>query len=155
VGAAHSPLGPRTAERLLRAALESGVTLVDTALVYSTRDEAGYSERLLGKALRSVTDHERPLVATKGGHYRRGDSFVVDGRPETIRANCEQSLRALDAESIDLYFLHKPDPTVPIAESVGAIAELRQAGRVRLVGLSNVSESQLAEARSVVEIAAV
>ena len=64
-----SPLGPRPAERVLRAALESGVTLVDTALVYSTRDEAGYSERLLGKALRSVTDHERPLVATKGGHY--------------------------------------------------------------------------------------
>ena len=128
---------------------------MDTALAYSTRDEAGYSERLLGEALRSVTDHERPIVATKGGHYRHGDSFIVDGRSETIRANCEQSLRALNVESIDLYFLHKPDPTIPLAESVGAIAELKQEGKVRLVGLSNVSALQLAAARSVVQIAAV
>jgi aryl-alcohol dehydrogenase-like predicted oxidoreductase len=151
----QTPLGSRTAERVLRAALESGVTLVDTALVYSTRDEDSYSERLLARALRSLPALRQPIVATKGGHFRRGDDFVVDGRPETIRENCERSLRALGVETIDLYFLHKPDPNVPLVESVGAIAQLQQAGRVRLVGLSNVSDHELEEARSIVEIAAV
>jgi aryl-alcohol dehydrogenase-like predicted oxidoreductase len=131
------------------------VTLIDTALVYSTREEESYSERLLAGALRSLRGSERLLVATKGGHFRRGDSFVVDGRAETIRENCEQSLRALGVETIDLYFLHKPDPDVPLAESVGAIAELHHTGKICLVGLSNVSDEQLEEARSIVDIAAV
>src|SRR5437762_1930612 len=87
--------------------------------------------------------------------HRHLRATPANGRPETIRANCEQSLRTLDVGSIDLYFLHKPDPTVPIAESVGAIAELRRAGKVRLIGVSNVSVPQLAEAASVVEISAV
>jgi aryl-alcohol dehydrogenase-like predicted oxidoreductase len=140
---------------VLRAALDSGVSLVDTALAYSSRDGESYSERLLAGALRSLDGRERPVLATKGGHFRRGDEFVIDGRPETIRENCERSLRALGLESIDLYILHKPDPAVPIAESVGAIAELQQIGKVRFVGVSNVSTSELAAAQSVAEIAAV
>jgi len=151
----NPPLVPRTAARVLRVALESGVSLVDTAPAYSTRDESSYSERLLAGAVRSLGGQERPVIATKGGHFRRADSFVVDGRPETIRSNCEQSLRALGLEAIELYFLHKPDPTVPLVESVGAIADLQQAGKVRFVGLSNVSTAELAEAQSIVDIAAV
>jgi aryl-alcohol dehydrogenase-like predicted oxidoreductase len=131
------------------------VTLVDTALAYSIGNEDSYAERLLATALQSVGGGERPMVATKGGHFRRGDDFVVDGRPETIRANCERSLHALRVESIDLYLLHKPDPSVPLAESVGALADLKDTGKVRRVGLSNISVSELATARTVVEIAAV
>jgi len=151
----NPPLRTRTAAWVLRAAVESGVSLVDTALAYSTSNEQSYSERLLAEALRSLGGRERPVIATKGGHFRRGDSFVIDGRPETIRSNCEHSLRALGLETIELHFLHKPDPAIPLVESVGAIAELQQAGKVRFIGLSNVSTAQLTEARSVTDIAAV
>src|SRR5262245_52076091 len=74
----NPPLGTRTASWVLRAALESGVSLVDTALAYSTRTEQSYSERLLAGALRSLGRRERPVIATKGGHFRHGDSFVID-----------------------------------------------------------------------------
>jgi aryl-alcohol dehydrogenase-like predicted oxidoreductase len=148
------PLDVRGAARVLRAAEDAGVAVVDTALAYATRS-GGSAEELLAGALRRIRPRSRPRVATKGGHLRRGDSFPVDGRPESLRRHCEQSLRALGVEQIALYFLHWPDPDVPVAESVGALAELQAEGKVGEIGVSNVSTSQLAEARSTARVAAV
>ena len=140
--------------RTIHAALEAGVNLLDTADAYA-RDgtEIGHNERLIAKALRGRRDGV--LVATKGGHLREGESWTLDGRPEHLRCACEASLRALETDRIDLYQYHRPDPDVPFAESVGALKELRDEGKVRYVGLSNVTVAQLEEAERIVEIASV
>ena len=143
--------------RTIHAALDGGVTLIDTADAYC-RDgsEMGHGERLVAKALAAWPgDRDRVLVATKGGHTRPGREWGLDGRPEYLRQACEASLRALGVEAIGLYQLHRPDPKVPFAESVGALAELKAAGKVRLVGLSNVSVDQINQARQLVEVASV
>jgi aryl-alcohol dehydrogenase-like predicted oxidoreductase len=143
--------------RTIHAALEAGVTLIDTADAYC-RDgsEMGHGERLVRKALAAWSgDRDRVLVATKGGHTRPGREWGLDGRPEYLRQACEASLRALGVEAIGLYQFHRPDPKVPLLESVGALAELKAAGKVRLVGLSNVSVDQIRQAREVVEVASV
>lgn len=133
---------------VLRRALELGVSLIDTADVYGPET----SELLIAEAL-----HPYPaglVIAKKGGLNRLGDR-LRDGRPEYLRSACEASLRRLRLERIDLYSLHRHDPEVPIEESVGALEELRQEGKIRLIGLSNVSLEQLLRVRSVVRIAAV
>jgi aryl-alcohol dehydrogenase-like predicted oxidoreductase len=143
--------------RTIHAALDAGVTLIDTADAYC-RDgsEAGHGERLVRKALDAWSgDRGRVLVATKGGHTRPGGDWALDGRPEHLRQACEASLRALGVEAIGLYQFHRPDPKVPFLESVGAMAELKAAGKVRLVGLSNVSVDQIKQAGQVVEVASV
>jgi aryl-alcohol dehydrogenase-like predicted oxidoreductase len=98
-------------------------------------------------------------VITKGGHHRARsgdrDAFVVDGRPETLRRQCDESLRALGVDRIGLYLLHKPDPHVPVAQSVEALADLQEAGKVAAIGLSNVSVEQLGLAVAVAPVAAV
>lgn len=149
------PLNEAAAIRVMFAAIESGVTMIDTALVYATANEDSYAEQLVGAALRRLDAEELVLVATKGGHYRRNGAFPVDGRPESIRRDCEQSLRALGVDRIGLYQLHKPDPGVPIEETMGAFAELRNEGKIKLVGLSNVSVAELDRARGIVDIASV
>ena len=139
-------------------ALESGVTLIDTADAYCTGGlDTGHNERLIAEALGAWGGpRDEVLVATKGGHVRTGDgSWTLDGRPEHLRAACDASLRALEVDVIDLYQLHRPDPAVPLSESVGAIADLREAGKVRLVGLSNVDVDQIDEARAIVPVASV
>jgi aryl-alcohol dehydrogenase-like predicted oxidoreductase len=145
------------AVRTIHAALDAGVTLIDTADAYCRDDsELGHGERLVAKALAAWPgDRDRVLVATKGGHTRPGGSWGLDGRPEYLRRACEASLRALGVEAIGLYQFHRPDPKVPFAESVGALAELKAAGKVRLVGLSNVSIDQIRQARELVEVASV
>jgi aryl-alcohol dehydrogenase-like predicted oxidoreductase len=95
------------------------------------------------------------IVATKGGHTRRGDGWDVDGRPEHIRAACEASLVALETDAIDLYQFHRPDPKVPYAESIGAFKELQDEGKVRWVGVSNASLGQLEEALAIVDLVSV
>ena len=143
--------------RTIHAALDGGVTLIDTADAYC-RDgsETGHGERLVAKALAAWPgDRDRVLVATKGGHTREGGEWYLDGRPEHLRQACEASLRALGVEAIGLYQVHRPDPKVPFAESVGAMAELKAAGKVRLVGLSNVSVDQIKQARQLVQVASV
>jgi aryl-alcohol dehydrogenase-like predicted oxidoreductase len=143
--------------RTIRAALDAGVTLIDTADSYCIDEsDMGHGERLVAKALAAWPgDRDRVLVATKGGHTRPGGRWEVDGRPEYLRQACEASLRALGVEAIGLYQFHRPDPKVPFAESVGALAELQAAGKVRLVGLSNVSVDQINQARRLVEVASV
>jgi aryl-alcohol dehydrogenase-like predicted oxidoreductase len=143
--------------RTIHAALDAGVTLIDTADAYCLDStEVGHGERLVKKALDAWPgDRDRVLVATKGGHTRPGGDWALDGRPEHLRQACEASLRALGVDAIGLYQFHRPDPKVPFLESVGAMAELKAAGKVRLVGLSNVSVDQIRQARQVVDVASV
>jgi aryl-alcohol dehydrogenase-like predicted oxidoreductase len=143
--------------RVVHAAVEAGVTLIDTADVYCLDDgEIGHNERLIARALRtSAVARENIIVATKGGMRRPGGRWEVDGRPEHLRAACHRSLEALGVERIDLYQLHTPDSRVPLAESVGALAELQREGKVRWIGLSNVSVPEIQTAERVVQVTSV
>ncbi|HZG35075.1 MAG TPA: aldo/keto reductase [Gaiellaceae bacterium] len=136
--------------RVLRRAVELGVDLVDTADAYGPE----VNELQVAEALHP---YDGVVVATKGGLTRHGGrgGWPPDGRPEYLRSACEGSLRRLRLETIPLYQLHRPDPAVPLAESAGALRDLRDEGKIRLVGLSNVDVPQLEEARAVVEIASV
>ena len=143
--------------RVIHAALDAGVTLIDTADVYCL-DEAdlGHNERLIAASLRSWNGkREDVTVATKGGLTRPGGRWENDGRPEHLRTACERSLKALGLECIDLYQLHAPDPRIPLADSVGALADLQREGKIRWVGLSNVSVPQIWEASSIVPVTTV
>jgi aryl-alcohol dehydrogenase-like predicted oxidoreductase len=122
------------------------VTLIDTADAYHLHaGETGHNERLIAKALASYAgDASDVLVATKGGHIRPGDgSWTVDGSPEHLRAAAEASLKALGVDAIGLYQFHRPDPRVPYAESIGALKELLEAGKIRMAGISNASIEQI------------
>jgi aryl-alcohol dehydrogenase-like predicted oxidoreductase len=143
--------------RVLHASLDAGITFIDTADVYCLDDgDIGHNERLIAEALRTWRGpRERVLVGTKGGMLRPGGRWEGDGRPEHLRRACERSLAALGVERIDLYQLHAPDPAVPIAESVGALDALRREGKIRWVGLSNVTVGQIREAERVVPITTV
>lgn len=160
-GGMHLSIADRPPEaqaiRTLHAALDGGVTLIDTADVYCLDDaDVGHNERLIAGALRAWGgDRDRVVVATKGGMTRPGGRWDRDGRPEHLREACERSLRALGVERIALYQLHAPDPAVPFEESVGALARLREAGRIRWVGLSNVTVAQIEAARRIVPVASV
>jgi aryl-alcohol dehydrogenase-like predicted oxidoreductase len=132
-------------------ALELGMTLIDTSDMYGR----GTNEELVGRALRG--HRERATVATKGGIVRRSDDpayRAVNGTPAYLRAACDASLVRLRVDRIDLYYLHRADPNVPIEESAGALAELVQAGKVRYIGLSEVDAPTLRRAAAVAPIAA-
>jgi len=149
---------PRTARSVIHAALDAGIDMIDTADVYCpTASSIGANERLVAAALREWHgDRNRVLVATKGGHIRNPDySIGRDGRPDSLRRACEASLRALDVERIDLYYLHSPDPAVPFLESVGAMVDLQATGKIAMVGLSNVTTEHLDAAATVVDVACV
>lgn len=136
----------------IHAALDAGVTLIDTADAYHLHaDEVGHNEELIAGALRTWGgDASSVLVATKGGHLRPGDgSWTIDGRPEHLRAAAEASARRLGVEAIGLYQLHRPDPAVPYADSVGVLAELLDAGTIRLAGISNADPDQIRLAQEV------
>ncbi len=135
---------------VLRRAVELGVTLIDTADSYGPE----VSERLIAEALRPYPDDL--VIATKAGLARTGPNvWVPVGRPAYLVQQCELSLRRLGLERIDLFQLHRIDRDVPLAEQVGALAELREAGKIGHIGLSEVTAAQLAEAREVVEVASV
>jgi aryl-alcohol dehydrogenase-like predicted oxidoreductase len=136
-------------KRVLRRALELGVNLIDTADIYGT----GRSEELIAEALHPYP--EGLVIATKGGLGYGFQERGRDARPERLRQACNESLRRLRLERIDLYQLHRHDPEVPIEESVGALEELRREGKIRLIGLSNVSVGQLRAAQSVTRIVSV
>jgi pyridoxine 4-dehydrogenase len=135
--------------RVVRRAVELGVTLIDTADIYG----AGVSEEVIAEALHPYP--EGLVIATKGGLGYGFQKRIRDGRPEYLRQACEASLRRLKLERIDLYQLHRHDPEVPLEESVGALEELRQEGKIRLIGLSNMSVEQLRQAQSVTTIVSV
>lgn len=143
--------------RVIHAALDAGMTLVDTADVYCLDDtDIGHNERLVAKALRSWGGHRDGIVvATKGGLTRPDGGWERDGRPEQLRTACERSLRSLAVECIDLYQLHAPDPRVPLADSVGALADLRREGKIRWVGLSNVTVEEIRAASAIVPVTTV
>lgn len=149
------PVPEAQAERLLLAALDDGVTHFDTAALYGF----GASETLVGKVL--APHRHRFTLASKCGMQGvdlKGDGQlvrVIDGRPETLRATCEASLRRLRTEVIDLYYLHRWDKSVPIEESVGALGDLVRAGKIRAVGLSEVSAATLRKAHAEYPISAV
>ena len=149
-----TPPSPEQGERVLLAALDAGVTLFDTAALYGF----GANETLVGRVL---SPHRRRFtLASKGGMAGvTGDDGtvkrVIDGRPEAIRRNCEDSLRRLRTDVIDLYYLHRWDKKVPVEESVGAIGRLVEQGKVRTVGLSEVSAATIRKAHEVHPITAV
>ena len=159
LGGMPMSLSSRPAEeqsiRTIHAALDAGVNFIDTADAYSADDkDFGHNERLIAKALDGRRDGV--IIATKGGHTRTADGgWELDGRPEYLKQACEQSLKALGTDRIDLYQYHRPDPNVPYAESVGALKELQDEGKVRWVGISNANTDQIEEARSIVEIVSV
>jgi len=136
----------------IHASLEAGVTLVDTADAYH-RDagEVGHNEELIAEALRSWGgDASSVLVATKGGHLRPGDgSWTQDGRPEHLKAAAKESARRLGVEAVGLYQFHRPDPSVPYADSVGALVELLDEGVIQMAGISNADPDQIREANQV------
>ena len=149
------PPSAEQGERVLLSALDSGVTLFDTAALYGF----GANETLVGRVLKP--HRQRITLASKCGMQGvdvNGDGKlvrVIDGRPATLRATCEASLRRLQTDVIDLYYLHRWDKQVPIEESVGALGDLVRAGKIRSVGLSEVSASTLRRAHAEHPIAAV
>jgi pyridoxine 4-dehydrogenase len=144
------PDDPDAARALLRRALELGINLIDTADSYGPQ----VSERLIAEALHPYP--EDLVIATKGGSVRPGaGQWVLNGRPEHLKQACEDSLRRLRLDRIDLYQLHAIDPNVPLAESLGALKDLQDQGKVRHIGVSNFNARQLDEARGVVDVVSV
>jgi aryl-alcohol dehydrogenase-like predicted oxidoreductase len=138
--------------KTIHAAIDAGVTLIDTADAYALNEvEHGHGERLVAKALRTYRGHaDQVLVATKGGHRRPADgSWTRHGSPEYLRSACDASLTALGVEAIGLYQFHRPDPTVPYGESVGVLAELLDAGKIVMAGISNANVGQIDEAQQI------
>ncbi|MGW6741272.1 aldo/keto reductase [Streptomyces sp. NPDC055025] len=135
----------------IHAALDAGVTLIDTADAYHLHaDEVGHNESLIAKALASHERGSEVLVATKGGHLRPGDgSWTLDGSPEHLRAACEASLGRLGVEAIGLYQFHRPDPKVPYEESVGALRDLLDEGKIQQAGISNANPGQIRSAQEI------
>ncbi len=150
-----APVSPEQGERVLLTALDAGVTLFDTAALYGF----GANETLVGRVMKP--HRSRFTLASKCGMQGvdvNGDGKpvrVIDGRPETLRQTCEDSLRRLQTDVIDLYYLHRWDKRVPIEDSVGALADLVRAGKIRSIGLSEVSAATLRRAAAVHPIAAV
>ena len=143
--------------RVIHAALDAGVRLLDTADVYCLSDEdLGHNERLMARALREWGGpRDEVIVATKGGMTRPQGSWDRNGRPEHLQQACDRSLQALGVDRIDLYQFHTPDPRVPFGESIGMLAELQQSGKIRWLGLSNVSVDQINAARRHLEVVTV
>ena len=144
------PEDPEEARAVLRRVVELGINFIDTADSYGPE----VSERLIAEALHPYP--EGLVIATKGGFTRPGPGrWVPDGRPEHLRGSCEGSLRRLRVDRIDLYQLHRIDPRVPAEESLGTLAELREEGKIRHVGLSQVGVEEIKRAREIVPIVSV
>ena len=138
------------AKAALRQAVELGVNFIDTADSYGP----SVSEELIADALHPYPDDL--VIATKGGLVRPGPGrWEPDGRPEHLREACEGSLRRLKLDQIPLYQFHRPDPKVPLAESIGVLVELKEEGKIRHIGVSNVSEDQLRDAQKLTPVVSV
>jgi len=149
------PPSAEQALKVLHTAVEAGITMLDTAALYGF----GSNEVLLGKFLKQHAYRQRICLASKGGMKGVPDTNgvmrrVIDGNPQTLRQDCEDSLKRLDTDVIDLYYLHRWDKTVPIEDSVGELANLVKEGKIRAIGLSEVSANTLKRAHAVHPIAA-
>ncbi|HZU56384.1 MAG TPA: aldo/keto reductase [Actinocrinis sp.] len=136
----------------IHAALDAGITLIDTADAYHLHaNEVGHNESLIARAVASYGgDTSDVLIATKGGHLRPGDgTWTVNGSPEYLKQACDASLKRLGVEAIGLYQFHRPDPRVPYADSVGAIRDLLDAGKIRMAGISNANPQQIQQANEI------
>ena len=141
---------------VLNAAIDAGMTLIDTADVYCMDDrDIGHNERLIAATLAERNDREQIRVATKAGLRRPRGAWTSDGTPQHIREACEQSLRSLQTDRIWLYQFHAPDPKVPFEQSVEAFAELHRAGKFQHFGLSNVSVKQIEQAQKILPVVSV
>jgi aryl-alcohol dehydrogenase-like predicted oxidoreductase len=139
----HAGFDEQRAVRTVHAALDAGVTLIDTADAYGP-EGMGVNETLVAEALASYGGKtDDVVIATKGGHARDGRDWRLDGRPEYLRRACQDSLRRLGVEALDLYQHHRPDPAVPYAETMGGLRDLYDAGLVRGVGISNADPDQI------------
>lgn len=144
------PDDPAECRRVLRRVVELGVNLIDTADSYGPE----VSERMIAEVLAPYPDDL--VIATKGGLERTGPGeWPRNGRPDHLKEACEGSLMRLDVDAIDLYQLHAPDPEVPYSESIGALKELQEEGKIRHVGVSNVQQHHLETARSIVDVVSV
>ena len=144
------PDDPAAAEQVLKRALDLGIDFIDTADAYGPN----VNEETIASALYPYPDGI--VIATKGGQTRSGpNQWHPEGRPEHLREALEGSLKRLKVDTIDLYQLHRPDPDVPFEDSVGEIADMKAEGKIRHVGLSNVSVEQLDKARDIVDIVSV
>jgi pyridoxine 4-dehydrogenase len=144
------PRDPEEARRVLRRAIELGVNFIDTADSYGPE----VSERLIGETLSPYP--KNLVIATKGGFTRQGPGkWAPVGRPEYLHQQLEMSLRRLRVERIDLYQLHRIDPKVPVEESLGVLKDLQQAGKIRHIGLSEVSPAEIEQGRKIVPIVSV
>ncbi len=136
----------------IHAALDAGITFIDTADAYHLHaDDVGHNESLIAEALASYGGStDDVLVATKGGHLRPGDgSWTLDGRPEYIKQACEASLKRLGVDAIGLYQFHRPDPKTPYEESVGAIRDLLDEGKIRMAGISNANPERIRSSQEI------
>ena len=144
------PADPAECKRVLRRALDLGINLIDTADSYGP----AVSERLIAEALYPYPDEL--VIATKGGLDRPGPNrWTPNGRPEHLRAACEGSLKRLRVDRIDVYQFHRPDPQVPFEESVGTLVRLKDEGKIRHIGLSNVTVDELERAQKLTPIVSV
>jgi aryl-alcohol dehydrogenase-like predicted oxidoreductase len=136
----------------IHAALDAGVTLIDTADAYHLHaNDVGHNESLIARAVAIYGgDTSDVLIATKGGHLRPGDgSWTVNGTPDYLKRAAEASLKRLGVDTIGLYQFHRPDPTVPYADSVGAIRDLLDQGKIRYAGISNATPDQIRQANEI------
>ncbi|MGW6281426.1 aldo/keto reductase [Kribbella sp. NPDC055071] len=136
----------------IHAALDAGITFIDTADAYHlTATDVGHNESLIASALASYGgDTSNVLVATKGGHLRPGDgSWTLDGSPKHIFEAADASLKRLGVDAIGLYQFHRPDPKTPYADSIGAIRDLLDAGKIRMAGISNANPEQIKQANEI------
>lgn len=160
-GGMHLSIADRPPEvegvRVIHAALDAGMTVIDSADAYCLdATETGHNERLIARALREWNgSRDKVIVATKGGIVRTGSRWDSNARPEHLRAACDASLKALGVSQIALYQLHAPDRSVPFDESVGALAQLQGVGKIKWIGLSNVSVSEIRQAESLVRVTTV
>ncbi|GII81196.1 oxidoreductase [Sphaerisporangium rufum] len=136
----------------IHAALDAGVTLIDTADAYHLHaDDVGHNESLIARAVAGYGgDTSDVLIATKGGHLRPGDgSWTQNGAPDYLEQACDASLKRLGVEAIGLYQFHRPDPEVPYADSIGALRDLLDAGKIRFAGISNADPGQIRQANEI------
>jgi aryl-alcohol dehydrogenase-like predicted oxidoreductase len=142
--------------KIIHASLRAGVTLIDTADVYCLdQSDIGHNEKLIADALAQADTDAAVVVATKGGLQRPGGAWVTDAHPRRLKSACEASLKALRVSALQLYQLHAVDDAVPIEDSVGALADLRKAGKIVHIGLSNVGVAEIRRAQAVAPITSV